>query len=76
MPSRARNRVGRRVRYHPTAANITARGAGDYVGQITKVTATDTTIDVTGPDGVHFVVTTADFGSQPGQFDYFGGVSA
>ena len=73
--SRARTRVGRRVRYRPTAANVTAHGAGDYVGQIVKTSKTSADLDVTCPDGAHIVVTGAVVGARPGQYDFFGGVT-
>lgn len=74
--SRARTRAGRRVRYIPTAAQITTYGAGDFIGRISDVSRTaGTTIAVTGPNGTEFVVTGARVGSRPGQYDFFGGVT-
>lgn len=74
--SRARIHPGRRVRYLPTAGQITTYGDGHFVGQITGVSAAGAaTIDVTGPNGTHFVVTGCTVGSNPGQYDFFGGVS-
>ena len=78
MTDRSRTRVGREVRYFPTAAEETAGGgAGPFPAKIAKINADGTAnLTIYEPDGTLLAKTDVQRGQRVGRYSILSGPAA